>query len=131
MKNTRIWYQYSNKVNKKAVDYFVVSGRLTEDITAELNRTLAKGHLFIPAQVCIKSLAGSSDDDHVWHHIDLSSAQPTMEKPMSGIDGQPMSVGDLVDTFSSTIWNPAAETARMFNIPEQQTAKVSRLSPSY
>lgn len=125
MRNTRIWYQYVNKANTKRNGYIVVSGIMSNADIKAVNQSLEKGMLFIPSQVGVPTLAGSANEDHVWHRLDLSQMQETMERATVGEDGQAMTVAALVDNFSMTIWNPSAETARMFNANQFNVAKTS------
>ena len=129
MKNTRIWYQYKDKEHHQKTASIVVAGRLSPEHTDEMRRSLHQNRLFIPAQVGMTPLSGGADHDHVWHEIDLSAAQGTMTRPTVDFNAQ-----ELAERFTSAVWNPAAETARMFGVDtgminESRVSRQSQLRP--
>ena len=129
MKNTRIWYQYKDKNHHQKTASIVVAGRLSPEHINEMRRALNQNRLFIPAQVGMTPLSGNADHDHVWHEIDLSTAQGTMTRPTVDFNSR-----ELMERFTSTVWNPAAETARMFGvdpvmISESRVSRQGQLRP--
>jgi len=109
MKNTRIWYGYRNQAGQPVGAVIVLSGLLSEEDKQTIANALHKGKHFIPAQVGMAPLSGNSEDETVWHNLDISMATPTYNRP--DVD---FTVEELVERFSSTIWNPALESARLY-----------------
>ena len=124
MKNTMFWYTYTDMLGRKKTHSFVLGGLLSDEMKASINKSLRNGENFIPSQVGLEALNGDTDNDQVWHKIDVSGAVSTMNRANIELN---MTTADLAERFSETVWNPQLETMKLHGKPNDML-RVSKVS---
>lgn len=121
MKNTQLIYRYNDMNGRKRSKVIVVAGVLTDEDRQAISISLRDGLKFIPGQVGLPALNGDTDDDHVWHTLDISSAVSTYMHPSIS-----MTARELVDNFTSVTWKPEIEVNRI-NRPVESVFSLPRM----
>lgn len=117
----RVPYQYRDGSNYKQSDAIYLLGALIPADLRAIRAVLDEGAFFIPHDLALnieelqpRMKAFPSDDDHVWHSLDLASAHPVASLP----DGvRAIEVTRFVAAFtrvgSPTGWKTAEAYSRL------------------